>query len=122
MSDTNGNYFISNLVANTYTVTPQPVGIGFNPASTNVTLGPSATNVNFVLNRVQITAIAPATNGLFQLSFLGGPNRTYLIEASTNLTDWQTVSTNMAQTNGVFQFIDGYVSNFPIRFYRMVTP
>ena len=121
-SDTNGNYLINNLVSNNYTVTPQPVGVGFNPTNRTVTLGPSATNINFALNPVHITAIVPTTNGLFQLSFLAGPSRTYRIEASTNLTVWQSVSTNTSQSNGVFQFIDGNASNFPIRFYRTVTP
>jgi hypothetical protein len=96
--------------------------VGFNPVNRAVTLPPIATNINFALNPVQITSIAPTTNGLFQLSFLGGPSRTYRIEGSTNLTVWQTVSTNTAQTNGAFQFTDGEVTNFPMRFYRTVTP
>ncbi len=122
ISATNGNYLISNLVSNNYTVTPQPVGVGFNPASRTVSLGPNATNIDFVLNQVRITGTVPTTNGPFQLSFLGGPGRTYRIEASTTLTTWQTISTNTAATNGLFQYIDGKASNFPTRFYRTVTP
>jgi hypothetical protein len=121
-SDTNGNYLVSNLVSNTYTVTPQPVGVGFNPVERDVTLGPNATNINFALNPVEITAAIATTNGLFQLSFLGGPSRTYHVEASTNLAAWQIISTNIAATNGVFQFIDDKSSNFPVRLYRTATP
>ncbi|MBI3851507.1 MAG: hypothetical protein HY298_14710 [Verrucomicrobia bacterium] len=122
VSDTNGNYLISNLISNSYTVTPDPVGTGFTPSNQVVTLGPSVSNINFVLNRVQITAIASTTYGQFKLSFLGGPSRTYLIQASTNLLSWQTISTNISQTNGGFQFNDVVATNFPRRFYRTATP
>jgi len=121
-SDTNGNYLISNLVSNSYTVTPQSLGVGFNPVNRDVTLGPDATNINFALNPVQITSATLTTNSSLRLSFLGGPGRTYRVEVSTNLAAWQTLATNIAATNGAFEFIDNRTNTFPVRFYRTATP
>ena len=79
-------------------------------------------NINFTLNQVQITLISPTNSGQFALTFLGGPNRNYLIQVSTNLTACQTVSTNLFQTNGNFHFTDTMATNFSARFYRTAAP
>ena len=58
------------------------------------------------------------------ISFAGGAN-TNLVQVSTNLSSsafWQTVSTNVAGTNGLWQFTDTNASNYPFRFYRSATP
>lgn len=46
-ADASGTYTISGLAAGTYTVTPSKTGCTFTPASQSVTVGPSATGVNF---------------------------------------------------------------------------
>lgn len=46
-SDASSNFTLSNLAAGTYTVTPSKSGCTFTPANRSVTVGPSATGVNF---------------------------------------------------------------------------
>jgi uncharacterized repeat protein (TIGR03806 family) len=58
------------------------------------------------------------TNHVFQLQFTGAAGSNYVLEASTNLTSWVPISTNVAPTN-IFGLIDPGASNFPYRFYRV---
>ena len=51
----------------------------------------------------------------FQLS--GAPASTYVIEASTNLTDWTPISTNSGLTGSVV-FTNSEAANLSQRFYR----
>jgi hypothetical protein len=74
---------------------------------------------------VNITGMTTLGNGTALISFAGIPNRTYLIQATTNLTPtiiWSTISTNTAGTNGLFQYNDLDSTNFPVRYYRTATP
>ncbi|HWC58554.1 MAG TPA: hypothetical protein VHC44_02595, partial [Verrucomicrobiae bacterium] len=48
----------------------------------------------------------------------GAPLGTYIIQASTNLFDWEPICTNTAPTNGLMQIGDTGV--FPRRYYRAV--
>ena len=59
-------------------------------------------------------------NGTFQLSLLGPPSHTYVIEATTNLTtqSWLPVSTNETSVGGVLQFLDSDATNYSYRFFR----
>jgi hypothetical protein len=59
-------------------------------------------------------------NGAFQLSLIGPPSHTYVIEACTNLTteSWMPVSTNQTSAGGLLQFIDADTANVPHRFFR----
>ena len=66
-----------------------------------------------------ITNIVRNGNGSVTLYFLGGPNSTNVVQATTSLTPpvtWQNVSTNIADVNGVWQFIDA--NNTSTRYYR----
>lgn len=122
LTATNGNYAISNLLSGTYTVTPDPAGVGFTPTNRTVILGTNATGVDFVANRARITTLILTTNRLPQLSILALPNRNYRIEASTNLIQWLTLSNVSSGTNGAFDFFDVNSTNFPSRFYRTAAP
>ena len=65
------------------------------------------------------------TNGMTLISFAGIPARTYYVQATTNLpptASWVTIGTNVAGTNGLFQFLDTQASNYPSRYYRTATP
>jgi hypothetical protein len=55
----------------------------------------------------------------FQLHLAGESGRNYRIDATTNLLDWTTLSTNMA-FGGSFVFIDSAAPGFNKRFYRAV--
>jgi subtilisin family serine protease len=54
----------------------------------------------------------------FQLHLSAGPNRTCVIELSTNLAGWVSIYTNTASTNGTFDFTDDQSTNSVQRFYR----
>jgi hypothetical protein len=60
--------------------------------------------------------IAPAFTqaGLFQFNLAGATGSNYVVEASTDLTDWVPLQTNSSP----FTFADTNAVNFPWRFYR----
>jgi hypothetical protein len=65
-----------------------------------------------------ISVLGLSTNGVL-LGGTGAPGYNYLIEASSDLTDWTILETNTAP----FQFMDVNAADYPIRYYRMeLTP
>ncbi len=51
----------------------------------------------------------PSVNaGSVLLHFSTTPGWTYYLERSTNLTGWKTIWTNLAPTNGVFDYTDDF--------------
>lgn len=83
-----------------------------------------------VLTRV--TAAPPSfivplglSNGVPVLAGQGVPNAPYVLEATLNLNPpvvWQPVLTNNTDGTGWYQFMDLGATNFPMRFYRVVSP
>jgi hypothetical protein len=73
------------------------------------------------------TVTVPATlsgsfsGGYFQLTVTGQPNTPYVVQASTNLTSWVSLSTNTSAT-GTFTFIDTATPAPQLRFYRTLRP
>jgi len=61
------------------------------------------------------------SNGHPQLEILAAPGHPYLIEASTNLTDWIVIGTQIADRQGKVSFTDRD-GRFASRFYRVVAP
>ena len=68
-------------------------------------------------------ALAPAlssptysTNGDFRFDLAGASGASYAVQASTNLTDWVSLGTNVPP----FQFTDARAGILPNRFYRAV--
>ena len=57
-----------------------------------------------------------AANGQFQFNVTGASSLTYVVEASTNLVDWDALATNTPP----FTFVDQAAPNCPQRFYRAV--
>ncbi len=71
-----------------------------------------------------ITGILLNSNRSVTVDFLGTVGATYRVQGATNLpgAPWLDLSTNLAGTNGVWQFTDPSPTNLPARFYRAVTP
>jgi hypothetical protein len=61
------------------------------------------------------------SGGYFQLTVTGQPNAVYVVQASTNLTSWVSLSTNTSAT-GTFTFIDPTTPAPQQRFYRTLRP
>lgn len=61
-----------------------------------------------------VLSISNTMNGLVQLNGAGTAGLPYLVQASTNLSDWQTISTNTAP----IQFSEP-ITNLSARFYRI---
>jgi len=66
---------------------------------------------------LQIGTITQLANGRVQFDFAGATGRRYVIQASTNLTDWQNIRTNVG-VGGPVTFADSF-ANFTRRFYRV---
>ena len=66
---------------------------------------------------LQLGSIAQLSGGTVQFDFTGADGRTYVIQASTNLTDWQNVRTNIGLASPI-TFVDPSTS-LARRFYRV---
>ena len=66
---------------------------------------------------VTIATITQLPGGQMQFDFTGASGRSYVIQASTNLTDWQNIRTNVG-LSGPITFTDSF-ANFTRRFYRV---
>ena len=76
-------------------------------------------NVQMVRLLSAITSAKVLTNGQFRCSFAGEAGRSYVIQVSTNLTQWLPLSTNtIGFTNSSFVFTDSAAASFRQRFYR----
>lgn len=92
--------------------------------STFVAVGGAGT----ILQSGTLTSVRPAlgpvarlSTGAAQVTLNGEPGRTYPIQASTNLTDWLTI-TNLTLVRASGEFVDPAASNYSRRFYRAVVP
>ena len=78
-----------------------------------------AATASFLIRPVYFVPGGYFSNGQFQLQLSGLAGKSYLFEASTNLSDWLSISTNIAPSD-LFQLMDPRASNFPYRFYRAI--
>ena len=46
----------------------------------------------------------------------------YIVEASTNLVDWEKIGVATSASSGEYEFDDGKCADPPVRFYRLVLP
>jgi uncharacterized repeat protein (TIGR03803 family) len=71
-----------------------------------------------------ITNVVRNLNGSVTVYFLGAPNSTNVVQATTNLTPpvtWQNVSTNVADADGAWQFTQTNLT-ISTKFYRSYAP
>jgi len=66
---------------------------------------------------LRLGSLGIGANGLFQLRLSGQSFTNYVLQASTNLTNWLSLATNSAP-NGLWEFVDTESSNLGRRFYR----
>ena len=65
-----------------------------------------------------VPKIEKNATGAMHLEFYTAPGQQYVLEATTNFFDWQSLITNTADANGVVQFDDAAATTIPYRFYR----
>jgi uncharacterized repeat protein (TIGR01451 family) len=92
--------------------------VGFNATGTNSAFGCSENtdqqSVRFTTTSEGVTVSGQNSTNGFQLGLSGVPGYDYVIEASTNLSDWVPLATNASP----FQFTDTNRAAFRHRFYR----
>ena len=76
---------------------------------------------NGVCKTIQITSISRTGDPTIQLTAKGPVADDYQIHSSTNLLDWDLLST-IANSEGRFSFWDRTVTNFGQRFFRVMIP
>ncbi len=105
-----------------FTVRPDYLGTIFNYASVSADTADANTDDNFaslqtlvtVSSRPQLSAALRSGNGAFQFAVTSDPGVTNIIQASTNLVNWDPIYTNI----GSFTFTNLTATNYPQRFYR----
>lgn len=82
------------------------------PGTASVVVMPATSNAPYIVP----SGTGMTANGFkIQLSGLSGSN--YVIQASTDLKNWTSVSTNAAPTGSV-SYTDAAAMNLPFRYYR----
>jgi hypothetical protein len=122
-TDSAGFYLIS-LPAGAYAVTPHAPGVGFQPASADISLtAPGLSNINFTANPPVMGLMM--SNAIPWIQVTGLPNRNYVVLFNTNApgsTSWHVLTTNAARSNAVVTLPDLTATNAASRFYRARTP
>lgn len=71
---------------------------------------------------LEVQAGILATGHGIKLHFLAFPGDKWVIETSTNLTDWVTAGSFTADADGAIEFDDPDSALLPARFYRVLSP
>jgi len=78
-------------------------------------------SVTISLNQLQLVAPQPLSGGRFRLTITGTAPEGFVIQASTNLTDWVRLATN-ALSGGAYDYTNTGLSGTAFRYYRTVSP
>ncbi|MBI3849394.1 MAG: immunoglobulin domain-containing protein [Verrucomicrobia bacterium] len=70
----------------------------------------------------KIGKLSRNANGKLRMHFTAPPGPVYVIEASTNLIDWEKIGVATDGGSGEFEFEDANAPRMPTRFYRIVIP
>jgi len=70
---------------------------------------------------IQAATFIPGTNGGLNLAFEGLSNASYRVSASTNCVNWTMLNPATQIGPGQFIFLDTSATNFPKRFYRVLS-
>lgn len=60
--------------------------------------------------------------GRMRMEFAGNSGKTYLVEASADLVNWEKIGVAVEKTPEAFEFEDLHADEFSCRYYRIVTP
>jgi len=74
------------------------------------------------MRATKLDAVKFQVNGKVQLRFSSAAGKTQIVEASTNLVNWQIIGVASEQGDGTFEFEDANAASFTTRFYRVSSP
>ena len=108
---TNASYALQDIATNNFAGADTNFTYNFPSLSmTLLTLAPSAP---------RLAALTPAPAGTFAFQLQGQPNVRYVIQNSTDLIAWASVSTNTL-TNSTLNFTNPISAGAPVKFWRAV--
>jgi hypothetical protein len=67
-------------------------------------------------------SITMDTNSNPVITLLGSTNQEYVLEVSYDLHNWNSLSTNLTDANGLFTYVDTDATNYPSCYYRGFAP
>ena len=105
-------YSGSIVLTNSATVTASAFESGFNNSV-------ATSDLFTVVPPIVFISPPTFTNGVFQLELSAATNENYILQASTNLTQWTSISTS-TPTSSQFYLTDPNTTNFTRRFYRVL--
>ncbi|MEI9962096.1 MAG: chitobiase/beta-hexosaminidase C-terminal domain-containing protein [Limisphaerales bacterium] len=106
------------LYAGPFTLTNSAT-VRANAFETNFINSVASSALFVVQSPIFFTSAQFSPDGQFQLGFSGVSGNNYILQATTNLIDWISISTNPASTN-LFDLRDPKATNFEHRFYRVL--
>jgi hypothetical protein len=107
------------LLAGQYLVTPSSNDGEFSPDTRSVTLGPNAKNINFTLRFGRLQSVAHNPAGTMTLRVLGGPEKVYVLENSTNLVEWTSLQVIRTDSDGAAEIKHLISTNDSQRYFRL---
>ena len=84
---------------------------GWSQASTNLT-------ELVVIKYAELENIQVPSDKRAALQFFGTPGQTYRIDAATNLPEWESLGSFIADPAGIYRYVDTNAPGYPWRFYR----
>jgi hypothetical protein len=91
--------------------------VGFTNLTTLV--GGSTREVRLAVEALRVTLSREGAAGMFRVIFRGQPGQSYVIETSSDLSQWVELSTLLAGADGLVVYEDADASGLPVRFYRL---
>jgi hypothetical protein len=118
--DRGGRFSISNSTSGNFLITPTSPEIVFVPSNQLVSVLADTINVNFHSYRSNALVLEKVTGQAIRGVFAGEALRTYDVLTSTNLPIWTALSTNVAETSGLFEFLSPSTPVSGVRFYQVI--
>ncbi len=102
-------------------------GVAFDASGNGNTISSSTDNTVFYTAEEEVRSsgtIRPAEGegGGFEVGFVGNPGQVYTIQFSSELADWQTLRTQVADSFGAISIVDNPPFGTVKRFYRLLLP